>query len=458
MTAPLVAPSVSCQTAIRTPVLAPWLPGCPTLSDRTQCLDHRQDSSPARVVSALVGRLDRGEERGLRLEDLPAETLPATIGRLIRNNRVTTTPCSIPLAQLHNTYISGTTGSGKTYLGRVIVEEATKYEELNILILDPRNQAAGLLVPEDRASILSLYPELGIPPDGARGFQFRYYAPAETFGEEIPRDLSEVAAGRSIVSFKGLDDRERCELFARILDAVFDSHAREESPTLRTILVIEEAQRFTKKRVSDAAKAAGEKAERALDRTAREGRKYGQGLFILSQTIRDFAYDSASIRQNTNTKIFLHNSDREIDYAADFIGDGREIVKLPTGTAIVYNAAWGTARVKVRPPLSKVWEFSPSDTRRIVEDAASRPVVKISEAAEELLSAVLSHHEETGQGLNLSRAGERLRITSKRKLQQVVDELERSGFVRTRKLRERGQPRVIEPLSSTVADRMADRT
>ena len=45
----------------------------------------------------------------------------------------------------------------------------------------------------------------------------------------------------------------------------------------------------------------------------------------------------------TTTKIFLRNSDREIEYAADIIGDGRLLVQLPTGTALVHNANWGLA-------------------------------------------------------------------------------------------------------------------
>lgn len=405
----------------------------------------------ARVVATLIGRLDRPEPAGLWPEDLPKEVLPVRLGRVMTRGRLSQTTFDVPLASTNHIYVSGSTGSGKSYFGRVLVEGAAEYKDLNILILDPRNQAAGLVVPEDRESILSCYGEFGMRVEEARGFAFAYCAPGQTFGEKLPPDLGQLGVGRNIVSFKGLDDRQRCLKFREILDAVFERYVDQESASLRLLIVMEEAQRFTKRRVTEEAKAAGEQAENALDRTLREGRKYGCCVVVISQTIRDFAYGSASIRQNTNTKVFMHNSDREIDYAADFIGDGRRIVRLRPGAAIVYNSTWGDVEIKVRPPLSKVWEFSVDDMKRLLQPN-SEPLVNLSADANQLLTLVRQHHGQSRDGLNLTNAAEALGITSKRRLQQVVDELERTQLVRTRKLKERGQPRVIEPISSGRVD------
>jgi len=401
----------------------------------------------ARVVSSLVSRLDKTGYRATELESLPKESLPMFVGLRIIHTRPTQTPLFLPLARFENCYISGSTGSGKSFFGRVVTEEAAKYKKVNILHLGYGNQAAGLLVPEDREPILSLYPEFGMKVSSARGFKFKYYGPAQPFGEELPSDLSLLGEGRSIVSFKDMPDKEACELFAEILNSIFYAHSRMESSTVRLITMVEEAQRFTKKRVEDKANKAAERAEVALDRDVREGRKYGRCTFVLSQTIKDFAYGSASIRQNTNTKIFMRNSDREIDYAADFIGDGRELIRLPTGTAICHNAAWGVQRFRVRPPCSKVWEFSPEETREILEGPSPRQP-SLSPTARRLMAFAQEHEQRTGRCINLSQAGECLGITSKRALQGFVEELERGGLVRTRKLRERGQPRIIEPVVS----------
>ncbi len=404
----------------------------------------------ARVISTFVSRLDQSDATA-NLKDLLKDAMPANVGLIVKKDRVTSDRFDLPLTKCNHTYLSGTTGSGKSYLGRVIVEEAASYEDLNILVLDPANQSAGLLVPEDRESILSIYPDFGMKPESARGFDFNYYAPGPSIGKQMPRDLSILGKGRVIVSLKGLNDRDRCELFHNILDAIYNDYASEESSTLRLLIVVEEAQRFTKKRVSDDAKAAGEQAENALDRIVREGRKYGCYVNIQSQSIKDFARDSASIRQNTNTKIFLHNSDREVDYAADFIGNGRQIIQLKPSTAIIYNSIWGAVTVKVRPPLSKVWDFSVEATQRLLTSEET-PLAVLSSDAKQLLAIIRQHYVEKECGLNISNAGQLLGVTSKRQLQQLVDELERKGFVKTRKLRERGSPRIIEPISSGGAD------
>lgn len=409
----------------------------------------------AHVVSSLIGRLDIEEQLNSKLREPSVEAYPANLGLIMRGAKVTDAEFLFPLAKQVNGYISGSTGSGKSYLGRVIVEEATKYKSLKILVLDPRNQAAGLLVPEDRDSVLSMYSAFGMKASDSRGFDFDYFAPGQSLGNQLPSDLSRLGYGRSIVSFKGMDDSERCETFCDILDSVFESYTDEESEKVELLIVIEEAQRFTKKRVDEKAKKSGERAENTLDKIAREIRKYGGCIIILSQTIRDFSYDSASIRQNTNTKFFMHNSDREVDYAANYIGDGKEIIKLTPGTVIVYDSSFGAVKVKVRPPLSKVWEFNAHDTARIVSDEEKSSRV-LSADASKLLESIRSAYAESGRGLNLSEASKRSGITSKRALQTLLDELELGGFVRTRKLAQRGQPRIIEPISSESVDEIVD--
>jgi len=400
-------------------------------------------------VRNFLKRLDRvPEPDGVNGAEIPRGGMPIWVGSLIKQDIVTSEPAVFPLAGLESIYVSGSSGSGKSFLLRVVIEGAAAYEEIDILIFDPRNQWVGLLLPEDREDILAHYTAFGLEPKRARGFRFRYYAPGIRAGETLPVNLAELGVGRSIVSFKEMDDRERCERFADILEQVFESRTREESGTLRTVVAIIEAHLFTKKRVADDAKNAAERAERAIETALREGRKYGLRVYLESQTIKDFAYGSASIRQNTNTKVFLRNSDREVDYASDFIGDGREIIRLKTGTAICYNAQWGARKFKVRPPLSKVWEPSAQDTRRLVNGPSREFTPSLCPDARRLLDIARGHHDETGAPINLSQATEKLGITSKRRMQELIEELERKGLVRTAKLRERGSPRVIIPTVS----------
>ena len=429
-----------------------------TPKEDIQVDDRIKDSKKlvaARFLSNVLRRLDPADSSRAKLTDLPDEVMPVKVGLIVKEGRTTTDPLTLPLARLENLYISGTTGSGKTYAGRILIEEAARHKRLNILVLDPRNQAVGLLVPEDRAAILQLYREFGIEMGKARGFAFNYYSPGIHCGFDLPRNLSKLGLGRSIVSFKGLTDLERCRGFTEILAAVFRRYSEEESASLQLLILVEEAQLFTKKKVDEEAKKTGEGAERALDRIIREGRKYGLCTIVSSQTIRDFAYDSASIRQNTNTKVFLHNSDREINYAADFIGDGRRLLRLKRGTAIVFNSEWGALEVRFRPPLSKVWEYGEQDTRLLL-GAGSRSAITLSVAAQSLINAVKTEWRASKEPLNLSRAADLAGITSKRSLHRAVNELESSGLVRTRKLRQRGQPRIIEPIPAGQPDEILD--
>ena len=50
------------------------------------------------------------------------------------------------------------------------------------------------------------------------------------------------------------------------------------------------------------------------------------------------------------------------------------------------------------------------------------------------------------------------RITSKRQVQSLLVELESAGLVRSRRLHERGQPRVIETIASMSTDGITDET
>ncbi|MFC1635682.1 helicase HerA domain-containing protein [Planctomycetota bacterium] len=411
----------------------------------------------ARVVSTMLKRLDRTEDAAAPLKDLPAEMIPLRLGLLVVASKITEQYVVLPAGRFDHLYISGTTGSGKSFTGRVIVEEAAQYESLSILILDPRNQSAGVLVAEDRDPILSLYSDFDMEPSQARGFSFRYFSPDQDVGQELPDDLSELSQGRSIVSFKGLNDHQRCSYFADILESVLDSLSTEESEIMRLLVVVEEAHQFTKQRTVTEAKQAAQRAENALDRFLREARKYGGCAMTISQCSKDFSRDSASVRQNTNTKVFMHNSDREVDYASTFIGDGRQITRLKPGMAIVYSPLWGAVTLKVRPPFSKVWDFGPEQTRKMLRPGAIRRPT-LSPDGMTLMDLIKAHTAGNGEAMNMSELAVHSGISSKRRLNELVDELERCGYVRTRKLRKPGQPRVVDIISSGGPDEMLDQS
>jgi len=194
---------------------------------------HAEKHLAARFLSTVLNRLDKtdsgGRKGALDPETISSEAMPLLVGLRTDETGRTLGPVALPLTEIVHAYISGTTGSGKSYLARAIVEEASEYKELSILILDPRNQFVGLLVPEDRPQIIQQYGEFGMNASQARGFAFSYFAPALSFTSPLPEKLSSLAVGRTIVSFKGIDDQQRCLLAGRILDAAFETISATES-------------------------------------------------------------------------------------------------------------------------------------------------------------------------------------------------------------------------------------
>lgn len=409
---------------------------------------HAEKHLGARFVSDVMRRLDKTnnvtQKAALSPDAIPPDAMPLSLGHRVDETGRMLERVAFPLTQMVHLYASGTTGSGKSYLARVLVEEAAQYKQLSILVLDPRNQSVGLLLPEDRQKILQRYEEFGMKAEQAHGFKFQYFAPGLPYVPPLPERLSSLAHGRSIVSFKGLDDKHRCALAGRIFEAVFQACNAEESEHPRLLILVDEAQLFTRKRLDESAKQAAAHAERALDRIAREGRKFGIVIGLVSQTMKDFGYELASIRQMTTTKIFLRNADREIDYASDVIGDGRLLVQLATGTAIVHNANWGVTRIRVRPPYSKVFELGEADVRRIFGTDRNTFAGRLTADAQQLFALIRDTNATAANPLNMTKLGGLAGISSKRRLIELIHQLTEAGAIRTKVLPERGQPRVIE--------------
>lgn len=111
------------------------------------------------------------------------------------------------------------------------------------------------------------------------------------------------------------------------------------------------------------------------------------------------------------------------------------------------------ARVAMRPPFSKVWDLSESQTAALLranlgENIGVSVVKKVSAEAERLLAAVRDHAQRTGAPPNVTEIAAAIDITSKRRLQDLIHELTTAGLVVTHRLEWQGRPRVIEPVGA----------
>lgn len=396
----------------------------------------------AKALWEFVKRVDAVEAVGSRAQ-LPSRGI--FIGRLMEGDRVTSTPVFLPIDKLTHAYCSGISGCGKSFLGRVLVEGVLA-EKRNVVVLDPGNQWVGLKLPEDRKEILAHYRRFDLDRSLARGFPTTFSQPRE-MNVEVYSILDGLERNAAVFSFKGLPKKAYCNLAAEILNCLFRTHSHAETEKLRTLVVIEEAHRFAKRKSdNDEEKKAVSRVEDAIDLIAREGRKYGLNVLIVSQTIRDFTHSAATIRSNVNTKIFMRNSDRELEYAGDYVADPRQLPTLKTGQALIYNPQFGTIKVAVRPPFSKVIELSSAQLRELVSPTSDSPPGG-SDEEERLLEVIRKHFEEAGEPINVTQAMKAIGIDSGRKKQQLVDGLEQRGLIRSEKLKQRGGPRVLFPIS-----------
>ncbi len=397
----------------------------------------------SRIVQSFLQHLPKGTAARARGADpVPASAQPLWIGTIAEAGPRRGDPWVLPLDRSGHVYISGRSNAGKTFLGRVIAESAATLESVSVVVIDPSNQAVGLLCPEDRPEVLARYRRFGLKRSDAQAFPFTYHGLADSVGEPLPSDLGQLAHGYHIVSFTGLDDGSRCIRFAAIMDALFAACSVGEAESVRLVILIEEAHRFTRRGVDREAREAADRAELSLERHAREGRKYGIRLFISSQSIKDFSFSAAAIRQNVSTRVFMQNSDRELDYAADHIGDGRRILRLPRGEALFCNPDWEIAHVAVRPPLSMVRQPTEAEICRLVGGPTATSS-SLSRQAMAALDAITGHVDATGGPVRWSKIVEELGVTGRRVRDRLVDELQGSGHVAFTRLKATGRPLVV---------------
>ncbi|MFC2106488.1 helicase HerA domain-containing protein [Candidatus Bipolaricaulota bacterium] len=373
------------------------------------------------------------------------------IGHIVNTSGAEPALFYLPLNNLNNAYASGVSGSGKSFVARVVAEGAMA-EGVNVVVLDPSNQWVGLLFPADRAEVLKRYKDFAMDASMARGFPVDYYAPAASPHMPLP-PLSSLFEKNLIISFQQMSKVDRCNLATEVLMSLFNRHSNAESQRLKTLVIIDEAHRFVRKpgeQRDDSA--AGTTAQAAIDLICREGRKYGLNVFIISQTIRDFSHEVATVRLNTNTKIFLRSSDIELEYAKQYVPDDvNQIAALKTGEAFICNADLGVAaKVAIRPPFSKVGEVGHDQLNELLglpSHEASSATEGLTDLERRFIQLVRQHLQQHGEPIILTKAMDALGITSGRQKMDLVDSLERRGLVYTDKLKKRGNPRVIYPSS-----------
>lgn len=322
---------------------------------------ERSKATPAQAINGL-------------LEDLETENIARTrsapnngpfIGTIAGTEQVVGFD---PAEYFNHIYIAGKTGSGKTYLKRVLLENAASlsYNCLSIHPIDTQGLSASLPNPEHE--------------DG-RGLNADQYWPDTDYVLDWPDSVNALLNGVNILTLKDVEESRKQELLTEVLTAAYNADYPDDQPLF---LFIEEAQRLSNE------------AADVLKSIVKEKRKDNVLCCIVTQNPKQFKRSYASIRRNTDTQ-FLHGE--YFNYAEDFdqiLSSKREVAALDQGQVILQGLNLDRVLVDVRLPLSRVEKPSSEEIERIDQmyAAGSVDLSKPGSNAEGSQGTLSEHQEE----------------------------------------------------------------
>ncbi|MFH1257354.1 MAG: DUF87 domain-containing protein, partial [Candidatus Micrarchaeota archaeon] len=254
-----------------------------------------------------------------------------------------------------HTLIAGATGSGKTVAAQVIVEEALQ-KNTAVLVFDPTAQWTGYLRPQKNRDMLMSFKKFGMNTDEARAFKGNIYVVRDP---NMPIDIKKLMKPGEITVFVmnklSLADHET--FIANTVKQVFAA-GLPESPQLKMLCVYDEVHRLLTK--------FGGHGEGfiQIERGAREFRKWGVGMVLISQVLSDFV---GEIKANIGTEIQMrtkYEGDLErlkLKYGEDA---ARSIVKESIGSGMMQNSEYNNGQpyfVSFRPLLHNVMRLSDTE-------------------------------------------------------------------------------------------------
>jgi len=221
-------------------------------------------------------------------KSLPVEGLK--LGKIAETNK----NAYLPKDELMTHVITaGATGSGKTVSAMVIVEECLK-EKIPVIVFDPTGQWTGFVRPNRDERMLAKYKEFGLKEEDARSFPGMIY---EVTDPNAEIDLRKYMNPGEITIFtlNKLKPGEYDVAVQNIVNKIFEQ-GWEESNKLRLLVVFDEVHRLLERY-------GGKGGYIVLEKAAREFRKWGIGLIMISQVLSDF---KEALKGNVLTEIQLN--------------------------------------------------------------------------------------------------------------------------------------------------------
>jgi hypothetical protein len=255
---------------------------------------------------------------------------------------------------------AGGTGSGKSVSAMICAEELLK-RKVPVIVFDPTAQWTGFMKSCKLKAMLDLYPKFGLKPTDARSFKTNVIL-VEDPNMEI--DLKKyMNPGEITVFVMNRLKPEQLDSFVRkSVQAVFDMRPPE-SKEIKLLMVWDEVHRLLPKY-------GGKGGYVAIERACREFRKWGIGVFVISQVLLDF---KGAIRANIANEIQLRTkyegdigrvkSKYGVDYAS-------KVTRLTIGTALFQNPEYNNGRpwfISFRPLLHSPFALTDEEINQYVK-------------------------------------------------------------------------------------------
>lgn len=244
-----------------------------------------------------------------------------------------------------HTLIAGSTGGGKTVSAEVLIEGAL-VKGAAVIVFDPTAQWTGMLRRCKEKKMLALYAKFGMKKSEARAFNGNI---KQVLNARELIDIKKFMKAGEITCFSinRLDPSDIDILVANTIRQIFAANLPE-NRQLKLLVVFDEVHRLLPKFGGSG------QGFIQIERACREFRKWGVGLFLISQVLSDFIGET---KANISTEIQMRTRDEnDLNRIKEKYGGSmlQSLVKASTGTGMLENAAFNNGNpyfVSFRPLL-----------------------------------------------------------------------------------------------------------
>ncbi|MFH1788991.1 MAG: DUF87 domain-containing protein, partial [Candidatus Altiarchaeota archaeon] len=252
----------------------------------------------------------------------------------------------VPVDDLMNhTLVAGATGSGKTIAAQILVEESIA-KNRSVIVFDPTAQWTGFIKPCKNRGMLRNYPRFRMRRTQSTAFNGNIHI-VENPHKRIEMRRYMKPGEITVFCLHKLTSTQIDLFIENTVKNIFMENL-EESTQVKTIIVYDEVHRLLPKFGGSG------RGFIHLERAAREYRKWGLGLVLISQVLSDFV---GEIKANIGTEIQMRTRYEKdlnrikLKYDQDTM---RSIVKESVGTGMLQNAGYNQGRpyfISFRPVL-----------------------------------------------------------------------------------------------------------